>query len=742
MRERGNPEQWSPMKASEQGNKNRSPIPPLIPNNTVTPQGNLRERPTVNPSTSPESKEHEAPVTVEERTDNNLDSEAPKNRKNGKLRQISKKLKQVQIKMPPAVQQLTGQWQFWVALATVSAGGVGTLAVTLLLTLPAQPNCSSINSVTTSASERISCAEIAANKQTVKGLLEAISLIKTFPEDHPLRDEANIRIKEWSQEILNLADKSFETGRLDDAIATARKIPDDVPAYALVEKRIEGWRALWAKAEGYYRAAEAEIRKENWTQAFREAVRLLYIGNPYWETTKYEEITQAIASAREDGESLTKARRLARSGGVKNLLEAIKLAQGISSKSYLYEASKAAVVEFGRKMLDLAETQLENQNVNEALSIVRQIPSIVNLQGDIEDFTNLAQALALAQEGTVTSLDAAINQVQRISPNRPLYNKAQDWLLRWQQEQQDVARLDKARQLASMGSINDLQAAIREAQYIPYNNPRAEEAKQQIAQWQAQIQTTEDRPILNRAQQVANLGDPTSLAAAINEAAKIAKGRALYSEAQRKMAQWTSQIQRIQDQPYLDQARQLASAGNFTAAINTAQQIRPGRALSNQAQSAIQDWQGQARAQQNWQQAQQLASAGTPDSLISAIEILRSIPRSSALRSEAETAMNQWSYQILSQAQDRANYDLPGAISIARSIPSGTSAYSEAKAQIEVWQNILNPPPPPSPEYFTPPVEQTPVAPVAPVTPVAPQAPQAPPSAEQPVQFDVPVTNP
>jgi soluble cytochrome b562 len=724
------------MKASEQGNKNRSPIPPLIPNHTVTSNGTQRGQ-TVN------SNDYEALVSLEERNNNevgagfvdssaasDLSTQLPSTPKNGKLKRITKKLKQVQIKMPPAVQQLAGQWQFWVALATVSAGGVGTLAVTLLLTLPAQPNCSSMN-LTTSASERISCAEILANKQTVNDLVKAISLVKNLPPDHPLRDEANSLIKEWSQDILNLADQSFETGRLDDAIATAKKIPDDVPAYALVEKRIERWRAVWTKAEGYYRAAEAQVRKENWTQAFREAVRLLYIGNRYWETTKYEEITQVIASAREDGESLTKARNLARSGGVKNLLEAIKLAQGIGSKSYLYEASKAAIVEFGRRMLDLAQRQLDNQDVNGALSIVRQIPSIVNLQGDVEDFTNLAQALALAQDGTVASLDAAINQVQRISPNRPLYNKAQDWLLRWQQEQQDVARLDKARQLAGMGSINDFRAAIREAQLIPDNNPRAPEAKQEIARWQAQIQTIEDRPLLSRAEQVAKMGDPTSLATAVNEAAKIARGRALHSEAQSKISQWTSQIQRIQDQPYLDQARQLANTGNFAAAINTAQQIKPGRALSNQAISSIQEWQGQARAKQNWQQAQEVASAGTPDSLVSAIQMLRSIPRSSALRSEAETAINQWSYQILSQAQDRANYDLPGAISIARTIPPGTTAFAEAKAQIEVWQNILNPPAPPSPEYFAPPMEQLP----AEQNPITPET-------SAPTEFNLPMNNP
>ncbi len=55
-----------------------------------------------------------------------------------------------------------------------------------------------------------------------------------------------------------------------------------------------------------------------------------------------------------------------------------------------------------------------------------------------------------------------------------------------------------------------------------------------------------------------------------------------------------------------------------------------------------------------------------------------------------QEAINQWSYQLLSMAQDRAAYDLQGAMNIAAQIPSGTGAYSDARAQLQNWQSTLN----------------------------------------------------
>jgi len=60
-------------------------------------------------------------------------------------------------------------------------------------------------------------------------------------------------------------------------------------------------------------------------------------------------------------------------------------------------------------------------------------------------------------------------------------------------------------------------------------------------------------------------------------ASQITSGRALYQDASKKISNWTWKIQRIEDQPYLDQARLLASSGDLPAAIAAARQIRSGR---------------------------------------------------------------------------------------------------------------------------------------------------------------------
>ncbi|NJR76067.1 MAG: chromosome segregation ATPase, partial [Scytonema sp. CRU_2_7] len=225
-----------------------------------------------------------------------------------------------------------------------------------------------------------------------------------------------------------------------------------------------------------------------------------------------------------------------------------------------------------------------------------------------------------------------------------------------------------------------------------------QEAKKEIGGWVAQIQTIQDRPYLDRADQVAMYEDVNSLQTAIAEANRISQGRALHSEARRKIGIWTAKIQRIQDQPYLDQARNLANSGNLPSAIATAQQIASGRALSGEAQAAIDEWQNQIRASQNWKKAREVAVIGTPEALAKAIRIANRIPENSILRGDANIAIDQWSQQLLDIARAQGESDVPRAIETARLIPQGTDAYSSAQEQIRVWEEYLNPQPQEAPQ--------------------------------------------
>ena len=590
-------------------------------------------------------------------------------------------------------------WIMWWGIAGLISSSVGVVAIAMLLKLPAAPNCPAIFWPLATATVRMHCAEVAANKQTVKDLLEAIALVEALPKNHPLRVEINKSIQQWTIDILDLGDRAFQAGKLPSAIAIAKQIPQNVPAYQVVEQRIASWESLWKKAEDIYSKAEAQLPKRNWHEAYMAAVGLLNVGNNYWETTKYEQLNRLIETAKEDANSFDQAKDLGARGGISNLLEAIKLAQEIGTSSYSYKDAQALIPQLGKEMLDLAQNALDRKDAEEAISIANQIPPITNLQLEAKDFITIAEAWRSAWLDNVPGLEGAIAIAQKVGQDRPLYNKAQELIALWQLEIEGVAHLQRARELAKGGTVGDLTAAIAQAEVVPENNPRAIEAKGEVNRWRTKVETIEDRPYLNRAGELALVEDVGSLQAAINEASQISKGRSLYSEARRKIRSWQQLIERIEDRPLLEEARSLASTGNLPLAIETAGQIKTGRSLSGEARSAINDWEGQINARVNWQQARQIAVQGTPESLVRAIRVANQIPNSSPLRYDANLTIAEWSNRILIIAQDRGQSDIRGAIEVAKLVPLGTEAYPGAQDQIATWERFLNPPKPaPEPE--------------------------------------------
>ena len=611
----------------------------------------------------------------------------------------------------------TKNWVVWAAVLTLIPGSMGFLALSILFKLPTAPNCPQIFWPLASASVRLHCAQLAASKQTINDLLQAITLVKQLPENHPLRGEINRLLEEWSRDVLRLADESFQAGNLEEAIATARKIPTDVKVSELVEEQIQKWQTIWSKAEGIYQEAEKELRQRHWQSAFMLTARLLRVNNKYWASTKYDQLNNIIVTAREDGDKLYKAENLANNRNLDSLLKAIKLAETIKPDSYLYQKAQELISGFARKMLKLAQAKMKERNADQALEIARQIPSIPELQAEVDDFMVLGEAQRSAFIGTTAGLETAISQAQQIDASRDIYNEAQQLIARWQLEIQDVSRLEKARNLASQGTVNDLTAAISEVQLIPGNNPRATEARQEIGRWRGQVESIEDRPYLDRAEQIAINEDVISLQTAIAELNQIRSGRALYPEANKKIRLWTAKIERIQDQPYLDQARALADSGNLTTAISEAQKIASsGRALSAEAQSSIDTWQDQIRAKESWQKAKQVAVTGTPEALVQAIQLANRVSSRNTLRLDVNIAIDQWSQQLLQMARSQSEVDVAKAIDTANLIPRGSSAYTDAQEQIRTWQQFMIPKSAPSPSVESTPEETPAVQKTQPLT--------------------------
>jgi len=579
------------------------------------------------------------------------------------------------------------------AFAGLLLVGSGIGAGLMLLRLPSTPNCRSLFLPITSASHRLYCAQVFAKRNTIDDLLKAIALVSQLPDDHPLRPEINQRLEDWANALLDLAEADFHAGKLDEAIATTKRIPlDSIPPKArdqlrqTLDTRVREWQRIWQAAEKISQAVEAELKQQRWGAAFREVMKLLSIGNRYWETTRYEQYVKAVQLGRQDSGKLDRARGLADRDTLEDLLAAIKLLEGIPQNSPIYQKGRELLKQFGQQLLDLADRRLEADDLPGALAIARQVPESTGQKTKAQDFVTLARARFLAKRPTVINLENAIRQAQEITTNSPLYGDAQTWIGRWQAALGQVALLERARAIASTGSEADLQLAIEQVRQISEESVLWNQAQLEVDRWQNQLANEQDRPLLSRARDLASQGN---LEGAIAEARRIEASRPLYDEAQRQIAIWEGSLSRQADQPTLDRARGLAQSGNLEAAIDVAESVPSGSPLYRDAQTDISSWMGQGIDRQNLDQAYELAAAETPDNLESAIRYAQNIPDNSPFFDEANRMVEQWSSTLLSIATERAISDPTTAIEIARRVPPQSRIYDTAEQQIASWEERL-----------------------------------------------------
>jgi len=604
--------------------------------------------------------------------------------------------------------------QFWAAMLIVVSGGIGFVSTNWLLSLPKSPQCSRIFWPVASASMRLYCAQVSAEEKTVDSLLKAIELLAGLPKDHPLAAEVNRNIEEWATELLDLAEEFFQAGKLKEAIDTAKRIPDHVQAYNLVEERIAAWEELWGKGEEIYAEVETDLRKARWNSAFRNAVRLLNLDNRYWSTTKYDDAIRNIQIAQEESSKLDTAYKILNRGGIDNWLKAIENAAKIPKESYAYEEAQILIGKAVDKLTDIVKDLIDQQDWQTLANLMDRLPVDRFPSAEINDWQVLATAGSEAQTGTLEGLELAITTAERIAnPSRPYYELAQTLIKGWRTEETAMQQLNKARNTAEVGTVSALNQAIAEAQLVPRDNPRYADAVRDITNWTKQVQISEDSPVLSKARELANSRNIGDIEQAIQAASQISSDRALYAEARQNIREWQAMVQTQEDQPILDQAIALGNAQNYPAAISTAQQIERGRALSSEARKYISRWQTEINAQRNLKRAQDLAANRNIDSLTQAIRVIKQVPRSTDAGSQREQSINNWGYQILSLAQEQAsiaNYNQ--AIRLARQVPTDSAAYGTSQDLVREWQGRIQPPTPSAPVYNVPPAPPVDVAPM------------------------------
>ena len=331
--------------------------------------------------------------------------------------------------------------------------------------------------------------------------------------------------------------------------------------------------------EAFAIAREIDLKTTAWTEAKPEldkwAERVMQYSFQKWEA---EDIEAAIAvvqlvppdialtSEAKDLLSFGHAKRLAESeydqwtpsyGQVYALVEAIEAVQRISSTSPFYQEAQESLDEWRMKLADIRKLQY---------------------------------ASTLAQVGQRKTYELAIAQAQTITQERPQRVQAQTLVSHWQKEiqrQEDRPILTQAVRFASAGGIENLQKAIAQASKVEQGRALRIEGQTYIAEWEDRIETIEDQPILSKAEQMAERGD---LRDAIAQAQKVQAGRALHDDALLAIKTWTEEVEIIEDTPILLRAESYAARGSLSAAIDVAAQIAPGRALYQEARTSIAIW--------------------------------------------------------------------------------------------------------------------------------------------------------
>ena len=352
------------------------------------------------------------------------------------------------------------------------------------------------------------------------------------------------------QEARDLA-KEGTPQKFAEAIVLARKIDPQLFARAKAEKEIEGWsRTLLAMAtkrlgaKDLPGAIEAASVVPQDSPLFAEAQDLMQLGRAQ-AVTWNQSISTPLAQH------------------IFILLEG----QGAASK-----------IAPGRPLYKQAQTQIEN------------------LQVQFQDLVRLQVASTIANFGQTGAFQMAIEQAQRIGPKQPRRVHAQTLVAAWRREIQrieDKSFVSLAKQLAEPATVEGLKGGIAQLLLVSQNRPRRVEAQTLLAQWTKRIEVIQDQPFLDEAIALAKQG---KLGAAIEKASEIKSGRTLYAKAQDNVYQWVSELQVAQDRPILDRAAELASGGSLSAAIDMASQIGYGRALHSEAAGAIGRWSAELRA--------------------------------------------------------------------------------------------------------------------------------------------------
>lgn len=273
-------------------------------------------------------------------------------------------------------------------------------------------------------------------------------------------------------------------------------------------------------------------------------------------------------------------------------------------------------------MLDQGLADWYALDLDQAVALGKAVATNPRRAKEAQELIWLSQSRKMARQSVGTwraspdqliSLYQAMLLANRVPADSRFHPQAQSSVAAWRTHLDGMGQLQLAQLAGRVNQRESLALAISQAEKVPIGHPRRVQAQTLMAHWQQEIERIEDRPHLAKAHELAQDGSLDGLRAAVAEANQISMHRALRGEAQSWIYIWQSQVQTLEDRPILNKAQDLAGKGQLSQAIVEASGITPKRALYDEAQAAIAAWRGQIMAQeQARQRSTQRATAAAP----------------------------------------------------------------------------------------------------------------------------------
>jgi uncharacterized protein (UPF0548 family) len=544
----------------------------------------------------------------------------------------------------------------WLSILGVF-GGLGTAALVWLTSLPPLPDCQQAARLS-SDGERLYCAQQAAQSGQLPKIVSGLEMLKQWDEEHPLHTEATRLIDEWSARILVTARQRMEQNDSKGALEAIKHIPKTSKVYPEGQEIVKEWQQQWQRGKEIYAAAQEALKQQNWDEVSVKILALSKFDHEYWSTRQTNALAQQLGVERQARQVLVKAQKLSKSGTYAGIREAITLAQKVTPKTYAAAEARGNLSQWSQTLLTAGLRQWNSGDRGGAVNTLYVLPA-PNTATEVQDLVRFGNAYMLVNStasnwvpsgSQIWNLMEAIAAIKQVKEGSPFYAQAQAHLKDWQSSLKDLVQVKYATMAAGMGQHSTLKLAIDQAKQVPAGHPRRLQAQTLIAFWNQEVERIEDEPYIVRARELAKSGKIPDLKAAIAQARNVQLGRSMRGQAQDWIATWTSQIQVIEDQPILAKAEEFAAQGKLNAAIDQAAKIQEGRALYAEAQSAIWSWRAEqiriaqiAEDQPILNRARSLAANG---SLSAAIDVAAQIGYGRALYYEAQGSIGAWQEQL------------------------------------------------------------------------------------------------